>query len=160
MMLQASPSCRENLERRVGLQLDQAALDDLLIPNMGYSVETLYDIDCFQRILDHFMSIDQASSAPSPCIMEENQLMEGSTSLTSLTRVANLVDSYLSEVAPDANYKFPKFQSLAATIPDFARPLTDGIYRAIDIYLKVTSSSIFLLMIRILLISNVSFNLM
>ncbi|XP_049362700.1 BTB/POZ domain-containing protein At5g03250-like [Solanum verrucosum] len=136
MMLQASPSCRENLERRVGLQLDQAALDDLLIPNMGYSVETLYDIDCFQRILDHFMSIDQASSAPSPCIMEENQLMEGSTSLTSLTRVVNLVDSYLSEVAPDVNYKFPKFQSLAATIPDFARPLTDGIYRAIDIYLK------------------------
>lgn len=69
MMLQASPSCRENLERRVGLQLDQAALDDVLIPNMGYSVETLYDIDCFQRILDHFMSIDQASSAPSPCII-------------------------------------------------------------------------------------------
>ncbi|CAN4126142.1 unnamed protein product [Withania somnifera] len=136
MMLQASPSCRENLERRVGLQLDQAALDDLLIPNMGYSVETLYDIDCFQRILDHFMSIDQASSAPSPCIMEENQLMEGSNSLTSLTRVANLVDSYLSEVAPDVNYKFLKFQSLAATIPDFARPLSDGIYRAIDIYLK------------------------
>ncbi|PHT36458.1 BTB/POZ domain-containing protein [Capsicum baccatum] len=136
MMLQASPSCRENLERRVGLQLDQAALDDLLIPNMGYSVETLYDIDCFQRILDHFVSIDQASSAPSPCVMEENQLMEGSNSLTSLTRVATLVDSYLSEVAPDVNFKFPKFQSLAATIPDFARPLSDGIYRAIDIYLK------------------------
>ncbi|XP_016470393.1 BTB/POZ domain-containing protein At5g03250-like [Nicotiana tabacum] len=136
MMLQASPSCRENLERRVGLQLDQAALDDVLIPNMGYSVETLYDIDCFQRILDHFMSIDQASSAPSPCFMEENQLMEGSLPLTSLTRVSNLVDSYLAEVAPDVNFKFPKFQSLAATIPDFARPLSDGIYRAIDIYLK------------------------
>ncbi|KAK4345597.1 hypothetical protein RND71_035773 [Anisodus tanguticus] len=136
MMLQASPSCRENLERRVGLQLDEAALDDLLIPNMGYSVETLYDIDCFQRILDHFISIEHASSAPSPCNMEESQSMEGSHSLTSLTRVANLVDSYLSEVAPDVNFKFPKFQSLAATIPDFARPLSDGIYRAIDIYLK------------------------
>nr|XP_016434747.1 PREDICTED: BTB/POZ domain-containing protein At5g03250-like [Nicotiana tabacum] len=51
----------------------QATLDDLLIPNSGYSVETLYDIDCFQRILDHFLLLDQASAAASPCIMEENQ---------------------------------------------------------------------------------------
>ncbi|KAL8516296.1 hypothetical protein ACS0TY_014814 [Phlomoides rotata] len=139
MILHASQACRENLERRVGLQLDQSSLEDLLVPNLGYSVETLYDIDCFQRILDHFISIDQAAASPSPCIVEEShdQLMEGSRHcLSSLTMVANLVDSYLAEVAPDANLKFPKFQSLAATIPDYARPLSDGIYRAIDIYLK------------------------
>ncbi|KAL7136655.1 hypothetical protein ABFS83_10G044400 [Erythranthe nasuta] len=137
MVLQTSPSCRENLERRVGMQLDQAALEDLLVPNMGYSVETLYDIDCFQRILEHFMAMDQASTAASPCvIVEESQLVEGTHSLTSLTMVANLVDVYLAEVAPDVNLKFPKFQSLAATVPDYARPLSDGIYRAIDIYLK------------------------
>ncbi|KAH6762346.1 Phototropic-responsive NPH3 family protein [Perilla frutescens var. hirtella] len=134
MVLRASQPCRENLERRIGLQLDQSALEDLLIPNIGYSVETLYDIDCFQRILDHFMSIEQASAAVSPCIMEENQLVE--VSLTSLTMVANLVDAYLAEVAPDINLKLPKFQSLAAAIPDYARPVADGIYRAIDIYLK------------------------
>nr|XP_019071165.2 BTB/POZ domain-containing protein At5g03250-like [Solanum lycopersicum] len=136
MMLQASPSCRVNLEGRVGLQLDQAILDDLLIPNIGYTVETLYDIDCFQRILDHFLLIDQASAAVSPCIMEENQLIEGTQSLASITRVANLVDSYLAEVAPDVNFKFPKFQTLASAIPEYARPVSDGIYRAIDIYLK------------------------
>ncbi|PIN00016.1 hypothetical protein CDL12_27483 [Handroanthus impetiginosus] len=138
MVLQANQMCRENLERRIGLQLDQAALEDLLIPNMGYSVETLYDIDCFQRILDHFMSIDQASSTTSPCnnIVEESQLIEGNNSLTCLTMVANLVDAYLAEVAPDVNLKFPKFQALAAAVPDYARPLSDGIYRAIDIYLK------------------------
>lgn len=135
MVLQASQACRENLERRVGLQLDQSSLEDLLVPNLGYSVETLYDIDCFQRIVDHFMSIDHA--AASPCIVEETQLMEGAHCLSSLTMVANLVDSYLAEVAPDVNLKFPKFQSLAAAIPDYARPLSDGIYRAIDIYLKV-----------------------
>lgn len=139
MMLQASPSCRVNLEGRVGLQLDEALLDDLLIPNIGYTVETLYDIDCFQRILDHFLLIDQASAAVSPCIMEENQLLEGSQSLASITRVANLVDSYLAEVAPDVNFKFPKFQTLASGIPEYARPVSDGIYRAIDIYLKVTT---------------------
>ncbi|KAI8560257.1 hypothetical protein RHMOL_Rhmol04G0241600 [Rhododendron molle] len=140
MVLHASPSCRENLEKRVGAQLDQASLEDVQIPNMGYSVETLYDIDCFQRILDHFMSMDQAAAAAastsSPCIVEEEELMEGTPSLISITMVANLVDAYLADVAPDVNLKFPKFQSLAATIPDYARLLTDGIYRAIDIYLK------------------------
>lgn len=144
MVLQASQPCRENLERRIGLQLDQSALEDLLIPNIGYSVETLYDIDCFQRILDHFMSIEQASTAVSPCIITEESQMagDGTNSLTSLTMVANLVDAYLAEVAPDINFKFPKFLSLAAAIPDYARPIADGIYRAIDIYLKVNRSSL------------------
>ncbi|KAK6929183.1 BTB/POZ domain [Dillenia turbinata] len=136
MVLHASPSCREILEKRIGAQLDQAALEDLLIPNMGYSVETLYDIDCIQRILDHFMLVDRDSIDPAAgCIVEEGQLM-GGHSLTPMTMVANLVDGYLAEVAPDVNLKLPKFQSLAAVIPDYARPLDDGIYRAIDIYLK------------------------
>ncbi|KAF3969039.1 hypothetical protein CMV_007141 [Castanea mollissima] len=137
MILHASPSCRENLEKRVGAQLDQAALEDLLIPNMGYSVETLYDIDCVQRILDQFMLADHEPVDPnSNSIVDEGQLMGGSHSLTPMTMVANLVDGYLAEVAPDVNLKVLKFQSLAAAIPDYARPIDDGIYRAIDIFLK------------------------
>lgn len=142
MILHASPSCRENLEKRVGAQLDQAALEDLLIPNMGYSVETLYDIDCVQRILDHFMLADHEPVDPnSNSIVDEGQLMGGSHSLTPMTMVANLVDGYLAEVAPDVNLKVLKFQSLAAAIPDYARPIDDGIYRAIDIFLKVNECS-------------------
>ncbi|CAL9167590.1 unnamed protein product [Musa hybrid cultivar] len=136
MILRAGPSCKENLERRIGTQLDEAALEDILIPNLGYSVETLYDIDCVQRIVDHFMMIDQSSVATSPAIVDEGQLAASSPLLTPLTMVAKLVDGYLAEVAGDANLKLPKFQSLAAVIPDYARPLDDGIYRAIDIYLK------------------------
>ncbi|KAI3848954.1 hypothetical protein MKX03_015032 [Papaver bracteatum] len=72
MLLHASPSCRENLEKRVGTQLDQAILDDLLIPNIGFTVENLYDVDCLQRILDHFMIVDQTEVlSSSPCIIEE-----------------------------------------------------------------------------------------
>ncbi|KAI3901987.1 hypothetical protein MKX01_040390 [Papaver californicum] len=72
MLLHASPSCRENLEKRVGTQLDQATLDDLLIPNMGFTVETLYDVDCVQRILDHFTTVDQRKVlSSSPCIIKE-----------------------------------------------------------------------------------------
>lgn len=138
MILHASPSCLENLEKRVGAQLDQALLEDLLIPNMGYSVETLYDIDCVQRILDHFMLVDRdAADSTTNCMVEEGQMVRESHTLTPMTMVANLVDGYLAEVAPDVNLKLPKFQSLAGVIPEYARPLDDGIYRAIDIYLKV-----------------------
>lgn len=140
MILHASPSCREVLEKKIGSQLDQALLGDLLIPNMGYTVETLYDIDCIQRILDHFMSSYHAATASSPCIVEEGQLVSGTDMLTPMTMVASLVDGYLAEVAPDVNLKLPKFQALAAVIPDYARPLDDGIYHAIDVYLKVRFS--------------------
>lgn len=133
MVLHASPSCKENLEKRVGAQLDQASLVDLLIPNMGY-VDTLYDIDCVQRILDHFMSVNLHSSH---CIIEEGQPLSGSGSLTPMTMVAALMDGYLVEVAPDVNLKPLKFETLASVIPDYARPNDDGIYHAIDIYLKV-----------------------
>lgn len=146
MILHASPSCRERLEKRIGVQLDEAALEDLMIPNMGYSVETLYDIDCIQRILDHFMLLNHDSVDSSNCVVDEGQLVGGSCPLTPITMVANLVDGYLAEVAPDVNLKLPKFLSLAAAIPDYARPLDDGIYRAIDIYLKVHSISLLLLL--------------
>ncbi|XP_021908537.1 BTB/POZ domain-containing protein At5g03250 [Carica papaya] len=136
MVLHASPACRENLEKRVGIQLDQASLVDLLIPNMGYS-ETLYDIDCVQRILDHFMSVEHAAAiSPPHSITEEVQVMNGPESLTPMTMVANLVDGYLAEVAPDVHLKLPKFEALAAVIPDYVRPVDDGIYHAIDVYLK------------------------
>lgn len=136
MILRASPSCICNLERRIGMQLDQATLEDLLMPNFSYTMETLYNVDCVQKILDHFLAMDQATGGASPCSIDDGQLM-GSPSLTPITMVAKLIDGYLAEVAPDVNLKLPKFQSLAASIPDYARPLDDGLYRAIDIYLKV-----------------------
>ena len=129
MILSASLSCKENLEKRVGAKLDQATLVDLLIPNMGYSVATLYDIDCIQRILDHIMSIYQpASVSATPCIFEQGALIAGADALTPMTMVANLVDGYLAEVASDTNLNLTKFQAL-----------DDGIYHAIDVYLKVRS---------------------
>ncbi|KAK9061428.1 hypothetical protein SSX86_018609 [Deinandra increscens subsp. villosa] len=137
MVLHVSPACRENLERRVGAQLDSAHLDDILIPNQGFnSVDTLYDIDCFQRILDYFLSVDACSvHNNSPCIVEEGY-EDAPQSLSSMTSVSNLVDLFLADVAADVNLKLLKFQSLAVAVPDYARAQSDGIYRAIDIYLK------------------------
>ncbi|XP_039126631.1 BTB/POZ domain-containing protein At1g30440-like [Dioscorea cayenensis subsp. rotundata] len=134
MILSASPSCISNLERMIGMQLDQATIEDLLIPNFSSSMETLYDIDCIHRILEHFLAMDQATGGASPCVVDDEHL--GSPSLTPITTVAKLIDGFLAEVAPDVNLKLPKFQSLAAAVPEYARPLDDGLYRAIDIYLK------------------------
>ncbi|KAK9707060.1 hypothetical protein RND81_07G170000 [Saponaria officinalis] len=138
MSLHTSPSCVENLEKRVGLQLDQASLVDLLIPNTSESIETLYDLDCVQRIVDHFVQMQlNVSETSSPVIIEDiGQSISASQPISSMTLVAELVDSYLAEVAPDVNVKPPKFQSLAAIIPDYARTRYDGFYHAIDIYLK------------------------
>ncbi|KAL6845446.1 hypothetical protein ACP4OV_024941 [Aristida adscensionis] len=142
MLLHASPLCRENLERRIGAQLEDASLDDLLVPNLGYTLETLYDIDCVQRILDYFMSSTDGlgTGYTSPALPEDGggvpQSGTPSSSPSPITMVAKLMDGYLAEVAPDNNLKLPKFQALAAVVPDYARPVDDGIYRAIDIYLK------------------------
>ncbi|KAK9714247.1 hypothetical protein RND81_06G081300 [Saponaria officinalis] len=136
--LHANQSCIDTLERRVGSQLDQATLVDLLIPNTNYSSETLYDLDCFQRIVDHFMQIQlnmPGTSSPM-ALSNDDQLVTASQTISSMTLVAELVDLYLAEVAPDVNVKPSKFQSIAAIIPDYARTIYDGFYHAIDIYLK------------------------
>ncbi|XP_068320176.1 BTB/POZ domain-containing protein At1g30440-like [Pyrus communis] len=137
MILRANPSCISNFEKRIGMQLDQATLEDLLMPNFSYSMETLYNVDCAQRILDHFLAMEQITGGVSPCSADDEQLIGSSgPSLTPITMVAKLIDGYLAEVAPDVNLKLPKFQALAAAVPEYARPLDDGLYRAIDIFLK------------------------
>lgn len=135
MILRASPNCISKLERRIGIQLNDATLEDLLMPNYSNSMETLYNVECVQRILDHFLANDEATCGGSPRSIENGELM-GSPCLTPITMVAKVVDGFLAEVAPDVNLKLPKFQALAAAVPDYARPLDDGLYRAIDIYLK------------------------
>ncbi|KAJ9540102.1 hypothetical protein OSB04_026608 [Centaurea solstitialis] len=148
MILHCSPLCRGDLERRIGVELDQASIEDILIPNMGYSSETLYEIDCVQRILDHFVVVyrdrdgdqdqDGSEITESGCLAEndDDELIGNSRSLTPMTMVSNLMDNYLAEVASDINLKLEKFRTLAATVPDYARAMDDGMYRAIDIYLK------------------------
>uniref|UniRef100_A0ACD6AJ78 Uncharacterized protein n=1 Tax=Avena sativa TaxID=4498 RepID=A0ACD6AJ78_AVESA len=135
IILKASSSCVSNLERRIGLQLDKATLEDLLITNMSESDETLYDVDCIHRILDHFLAMDQETGGASPGLGDDGQLL-ASPSLLPITMVAKLIDGYLAEVAPDVNLKLSKFLSLAAAVPDYARAIDDGLYRAVDIYLK------------------------
>ncbi|KAM7476481.1 hypothetical protein LguiB_023724 [Lonicera macranthoides] len=43
-ILNASENCRSALEKKIGSQLDQATLNDLLILSYSYLNETLYDL--------------------------------------------------------------------------------------------------------------------
>ncbi|KAJ7516915.1 hypothetical protein O6H91_21G008100 [Diphasiastrum complanatum] len=137
MILNASPDCKASLEKRIGAQLEQATLDDMLLPNYSYTVETLYDIDTVMRILQHFFMLDQRPGPSSSSIqsVEEGPLM-GSPTQSPIMLIAKLLDGYLAEVAPDENLKPDKFLSLAESLPEYSRLLDDGLYRAIDIYLK------------------------
>lgn len=141
MILHAGESCRENLEKRVGAQLYEAALEDLfLIRNMDYSGgDTMfYDVECIQRILGHFMLSEKMAVINQVGEDGVGEVM-GITSPTSeshMATVGRLVDGYLAQVAPDVNLKFDIFQPLAATIPEHARTSDDDFYHAIDIYLK------------------------
>jgi hypothetical protein len=51
--------------------------------------------------------------------------------------VAKVVDGYLTEVAKDPNTPVLKFIHLAEAVSGNSRPFHDGLYRAIDTYLKV-----------------------
>lgn len=136
MMLDCTVSCRLDLERRIGSQLDIATLDDLLIPSFRHAGDTMFDVDTVHRILVNFSQKDDSEDD-----MEDASVFESdsphSPSHSALVKVSKLVDNYLAEIAPDANLKLNKFIAIADTLPGHARTLHDGLYRAIDIYLKV-----------------------
>lgn len=139
-MLKVSPALVTELEKRVGMQLEQATLADLLIPNYNKS-ETSYDVDLVQRLLEHFLVQEQTdSSSPSRRSFSDKQTCKGTqrgNNPNPKSRVARLVDSYLTDVSRDRNLSMTKFQVLAEALPESARTCDDGLYRAIDSYLKV-----------------------
>ncbi|XP_073142928.1 BTB/POZ domain-containing protein At5g66560-like [Henckelia pumila] len=132
-ILNTSEVSRRALEKKIGSQLEQATLDDLLIPSYSYLNETLYDVDCVERILVYFLERFEDRSVT---IIRADEEEGNSTVSTALMTVGKLIDGYLSEIASDANLKSEKFYELAITLPDRARVFDDGLYRAVDVYLK------------------------
>ncbi|KAJ9179814.1 hypothetical protein P3X46_008134 [Hevea brasiliensis] len=118
--LESSNDCRNGFENRIGKQLDQATVKDLLIPSQGHTKEMQYDIECVRRILKHFYSNYSSSDS------------------SGLIAVAELIEEFLADVASDIDLKIDTFTTLAEV--SMAASLgtqknSDGIYRAIDIYL-------------------------
>ncbi|KAL1558440.1 BTB/POZ domain-containing protein-like isoform X1 [Salvia divinorum] len=140
----ASTSCRSDLERRIGLQLDQAILEDILIPTNphGNSHAPMYDTDSVLRIFSIFLNLDEDDDDDDAQLRDESEMMydfdsPGSPKQSSIIKVSKLLDNYLAEVALDSNLAASKLISLAELLPDHARMVYDGLYRAVDIFLKV-----------------------
>ncbi|KAI4319837.1 hypothetical protein MLD38_033390 [Melastoma candidum] len=110
---------RNKLEIMIGSQMDQATLDNLLMPSPS-GLNHLYDVDLVLRLLNGFLKAQSNRASP-----------------IRLQKVASLLDAYLTEVAPDPCLKPSKFLALAASLPDSARVSYDNMYRAMDMYMEV-----------------------
>ncbi|MBA0583528.1 hypothetical protein Gorai_014382 [Gossypium raimondii] len=145
-----STSSRSDLERRTGLQLDQAILEDILIPanSHGNNHTAMYDTESILRIFSIFLNLDDDDDDDDD---EDNRLRDesemaydfdspGSPKQSSILKVSKLLDSYLAEVALDTNLSPSKFIALAELLPDHARIVSDALYRSVDIFLKVRIS--------------------
>lgn len=131
--LETTVACRLDLEKRMALQLGQAVLDDLLIPAYSFTGDTLFDVDTVQRILMNYLEYQVDGNRLS--FSGDNEYV--SSPLSDMERVGKLMENYLAEIATDRNLSVAKFISLAELIPEQSRITEDGMYRAIDIYLKV-----------------------
>ncbi|KAI7751431.1 hypothetical protein M8C21_008224 [Ambrosia artemisiifolia] len=145
IMASTSTACRSDLERRIGLQLDQAILEDILIPataSHGNNHGQLYDTDSIFRIFSIFLNLDEDDDDDDNLLRDEGEMVydfdtPSSPKQSSIVKVSKLLDCFLAEIAIDPNLPGSKFIALAELLPDHARLVNDGLYRAVDIFLKV-----------------------
>ncbi|KAI3908494.1 hypothetical protein MKX01_009296 [Papaver californicum] len=120
IVFHASPSCRYGFETRIGKQLNEAVVEDLLIPSQGYAAEMQFDTTCVIRILKNFYANYTSSDT------------------SGMLKVVELIEDFLSTIARDVNLTKDSFISLStvsvATSIETKR-YSDGLYRAIIIYL-------------------------
>lgn len=130
--LDTTISCRLDLEKRMAFQLGEAVLDDILIPSFSITGETLFDVETIKRVLMNFLENETEGKSLGTLIEEST----GSTPLSEMGKVGKLMESYLAEIAADRNLSVSRFVGFAEIIPEQSRATEDGMYRAIDIYLK------------------------
>ncbi|PIA44509.1 hypothetical protein AQUCO_01700245v1 [Aquilegia coerulea] len=142
ILASASIVCKADLERRIGLHLDEAILEDILIPANSHNNNhhTLYDTDTISRIFTIYVNVEEEDNDENHMTIENEMDYDFDIPLSpkqgSILKVSKLLDSYLAEVALDSNLILSKFIALAELLPDHARVVEDNLYRAIDIYLK------------------------
>ncbi|PIN26768.1 hypothetical protein CDL12_00487 [Handroanthus impetiginosus] len=137
ILFSASPALISELEKRVGLVLESADVNDLLIPSYGSGDQgkltnsteelTMHNVDVVQRILEYFLLYEQ----------QQHQQQQQPAPLA----ISKLLDNYLAEIARDPKLSVTKFEFLAQSLPENARACDDGLYRAIDTYLKTHRST-------------------
>ncbi|XP_008792131.3 root phototropism protein 3 [Phoenix dactylifera] len=123
-MAGAEAGCISELEARAGRQLDQATLREVMIPAFTHTCGTLLDVGLMLRLVKRFLGA------------EEGPAVVARSGAAGLAKVAKLADAYLAEAALDAGLTVAEFEELARAVPGYARATDDGLYRAIDTYIK------------------------
>ncbi|KQK19264.1 BTB/POZ domain-containing protein NPY1 isoform X1 [Brachypodium distachyon] len=131
----AGEPLREELMDRVARQLHEASARDLLVPARP-PAQTIYDVELVEALVGRYMRRRNAGVGEDGLFLSgdlENEVEADE----SLLKLCKLVDAYLAEVAGDPNLQVSTFVSLATSMPEPARPSHDGLYTAIDVFLKV-----------------------
>lgn len=136
IFMDSGERAKRELVRRIGQQLEEASVNDLLI-RAPEGETARYDVDTVQQIVEEFLMQEQNAEIESTAAHELQEVRRpGILSDASKLMVAKLVDGYLAEIAKDPNLPLSKFVDLAELVSGFSRPAHDGLYRAIDMYLK------------------------
>ncbi|KAJ0819733.1 putative NPH3 domain-containing protein [Helianthus annuus] len=120
-ILGASSSSRAELAQRIATQLDEATVQDLLIPSCSCSSNNMmmtYDVEVVLTILEHFMLQSQSPRARHVSRGDSSGIEGQDLKIMLILRCK-------------------KFTALVEVVPDFARLDHDDLYNAIDNYLKV-----------------------
>ncbi|CAN0920727.1 BTB/POZ domain-containing protein NPY2 [Linum grandiflorum] len=125
---------KEQLVRKIGLQLESASVNDLLI-RASEDESLMYDVDIVQKIVRGFLMQDQFAEVNESEEVHEVQ-ETGILSDASKLMVAKMIDGYLAEIAKDPQLPVLKFIEIADMVSGVSRPVHDALYRAIDTYLK------------------------
>ncbi|KAJ8638322.1 hypothetical protein MRB53_012589 [Persea americana] len=141
-LLDLGESAKRELVKKIGQQLEEATVTDLLIPApTGENV--VYDVNMVHSIVEEFMMWESAQpglnvAQTDPNVAGEPQKVRSLSCVSGASKlaVAKLVDGYLAEIARDPNLPLSKFINLAELVQSDSRPVHDGLYRAIDMYLK------------------------
>lgn len=129
--LKASITCKNELEKRISAILEHVTLDDLLVLSFTYDGESLFDLESVRKVISGFVTKEKSVD-----VFNGGNFKEVCSA--SMQRVAKTVDSYLGEIATYAALSISKFNGIANLVPKEARRNDDDLYRAIDIYLKVS----------------------
>ncbi|GAB2282691.1 BTB/POZ domain-containing protein sr1ip1 [Dionaea muscipula] len=136
--LETTVACKLDLETRMALQLEQAVLDDLLIPSYSFTGDTMFDVDTVRRIMMNYLQFEEEEERNHTGFHVVKDYI--SPRPGDLERVVELMENYLAEIASDRNLTVSKFIGLAEIIPEQPRVTADGIYRAVDLFLKAHPS--------------------
>ncbi|KAL6556564.1 hypothetical protein OROGR_005852 [Orobanche gracilis] len=124
ILVGADDLSKEDLITSIGSRLDEASVGDLLIPARAHQ-NTVYDVELVRRLVDLKIA-DRNGKNDGDLVLGNGPWLQ----------VGRVVDRYLAAVAGDVNLPVSCFVKLAESVPESARPVHDGLYGAIDIYLK------------------------